>query len=337
MQSPDDLTAEAPVERRTWDAARLVADHPPHWTNSNKQVVFDIACPPGSAIAGRIEYSRWPELPLPERVLPLAPGVLSQVPGFFDYAREPELPGAFVWHLNFAAWPLFGWYAGGSAAQDELQVAEHPVLASVREALLAEGAIARTVVEDRPTPVLVRGAERRARIDTQPDAAAGRPDGLYGRSFPAATPDVVAKAATRLVPPTISNILAIAAQSHRGAPYTRDQIEWTLSAAYSGFRAAAVEARVTVGAAATIIHTGHWGGGAFRGDRVLMAVLQLAAASLAGVDQLVYYEGFTEGFEPSAGPVTEARGLFGGLVPEQGIRCGELVGALAGLGFRWRD
>ncbi len=337
MTADQRVRAVEPTERRSWEAVRLMADHPPRWTNPNKQVVFDIACSTGSPVAGRIEYSRWPELPLPERILQLGPTVVSQAPGFYPYAAEPELPGAVAWHVNFAAWELFGWYAGGSAAQDELQVAEHPVLASIREALLAEGAVARTVVAGRPTPVLVRGAERRVRIDTQPDAAAGRPDGIYGRHFPSATTAVVARATTRIDPPTISNILAIAAINHRGGEYTADQIAWTLSTAYSGFRAAVLEARTVVGATAIIIHTGHWGGGAFGGDRVLMAILQLAAASLAGVDRLVYHEGFSEGVEPSGGPVTEARRRFADLIPEDGTGTAALIEDLAGLGFRWRD
>jgi len=39
-----------------------------------------------------------------------------------------------------------------------------------------------------------------------------------------------------------------------------------------------------------LIHTGAWGTGAFGGSRVLIALLQLGAAKLAGVD-LVYHVG----------------------------------------------
>ena len=33
--------------------------------NENKQVLFAIACPAGAVHSGRLEYSRWPEIPLP--------------------------------------------------------------------------------------------------------------------------------------------------------------------------------------------------------------------------------------------------------------------------------
>ena len=40
------------------------------------------------------------------------------------------------WHPNFADRKLFGFYGGNLLAQDELQVLEHPILGSLREALV---------------------------------------------------------------------------------------------------------------------------------------------------------------------------------------------------------
>lgn len=39
------------------------------------------------------------------------------------------------WHINFADFHLFGFYEGGLFAQDEMQVAEHPILGSIRDYL----------------------------------------------------------------------------------------------------------------------------------------------------------------------------------------------------------
>ena len=39
--------------------------HPAVLRNENKQVLFAIACPAGAVHSGRLEYSRWPEIPLP--------------------------------------------------------------------------------------------------------------------------------------------------------------------------------------------------------------------------------------------------------------------------------
>ncbi|MFM2105183.1 MAG: hypothetical protein RL338_215, partial [Chloroflexota bacterium] len=36
-----------PIERLTFDAATLMAEHPPRMRHPNKQAVLEIACPPG--------------------------------------------------------------------------------------------------------------------------------------------------------------------------------------------------------------------------------------------------------------------------------------------------
>src|ERR1035437_1229674 len=153
-----------PLESREYDAFTLMRQHPPVLRNENKRIVFGIACPPGTA-RGALSYSRWAEMALPATIDPTrAAGLLAVRDGFFDYQPEADAQPAVEWHLNFADPNLF--YAYGSAlfAQDEMQVAEHPVLASLREALVAEGRSARTVATGRPTPALVMGAERRVRI-----------------------------------------------------------------------------------------------------------------------------------------------------------------------------
>ncbi len=43
------------------------------------------------------------------------------------------------------------------------------------------------------------------------------------------------------------------------------------------------------------INTGFWGCGAYGGNRVLMALLQLIAANLARIDRLVFYTGEDRG------------------------------------------
>jgi hypothetical protein len=48
-----------PICRRVFDAEKLVAEFPPRFTHPNKQVVYRIACPPGSGHSGQIAFSRW--------------------------------------------------------------------------------------------------------------------------------------------------------------------------------------------------------------------------------------------------------------------------------------
>ncbi len=55
----------------------------------------------------------------------------------YDYARAAGVEGAVEWHVNFADPRLFTAYGLGLFAQDEMQVAEHPALGALREALHA--------------------------------------------------------------------------------------------------------------------------------------------------------------------------------------------------------
>jgi hypothetical protein len=87
------------------------------------------------------------------------------------------------------------------------------------------------------------------------------------------------------MPPTISNILAMAAPARGYGNYTEQEIVYILNTAFTGFSAAHRESRRIAGASSqTVIHTGFWGCGAFGGNRSLMTILQALAGDLAGVD-----------------------------------------------------
>jgi hypothetical protein len=228
-------------------------------------------------------------MPLPAALEPATPTELVARADVYDYVPTTAAPSV-EWHVNFADPSLFVAYASGLFAQDEMQVAEHPALGSLREALLAGGHKALAEENGAPTPVLVRGVERRVMIATNADAAAGRPDGLYGNRFASADEAAVRRAATPIDPPTITNLIAIAAPACGRGEYTADDVELILTTAYTGFAAAAAESRRAAGdAATTVVHTGFWGCGAFGGNRVVMALLQLLAARLARVDRLVFH------------------------------------------------
>lgn len=154
----------------------------------------------------------------------------------------------------------------------------------------------RTVTRENgtPTPVLVTGVERRCSLATNPNVAESRPRGLYGNQFAMTPEDAVRRAITPLEPPTISNIIAIAAPRGGWGRYAADEIEHILVTAYSGFRAA-VEDLKRLGGGPVVIYTGWWGCGAFGGNRDLMAILQVLAARLVGVNRLAFHTGDDEG------------------------------------------
>jgi ADP-ribosylglycohydrolase len=325
-------SAPEPLERREYDAPTLMRLRAPVLRNPNKQVVFGIACPDRTA-GGHISYSRWAEMPLSASVDPSrAAGLLAVRDGFFDYLPVADA-AAVEWHLNFADPNLF--YAYGSAlfAQDEMQVAEHPALASLREALVAEGRSTRTVAAGRPTPVLVMGAERRVRIETDRRAERGGPSWLYGIAFAEAAAEVVREATIAIDPPTISNLIAIAAPFGGHGRYRHEQIELALSTAHSGFRAAVLESRRAASPdARVIVHSGFWGCGAFGGNRVLMTLLQLLAAEMAGLYLLVLHIG-----EPSGrASVQLAMAILRETLAAGGsMDTAELVSRIEAMGLEW--
>jgi hypothetical protein len=260
--------------------------------------------------------------------------LLASVPGFYDYAISADPAKTVEWHLNFADPHLFAAYAGPLFAQDEMQVAEHPALGALREQLKAEGLATRTVDQAGPTPVLVSGVERRVTISSEPDISSGRPRGLYGHEFAAASPQAVSRAVRRIEPPSISNLIALAAPYPGRGHYDRATIESILVTAYTGFAAARLESvrlRLESPSVSAIVHSGYWGCGAFGGNRILMVLLQVIAARMAGLDRLVIHTGRPGG----AAPFTEAAAMFSDLARITDLGTADLISVLVDQAFAW--
>jgi len=134
-------------------------------------------------------------------------------------------------------------------------------------------------------PALILGVERRCAVATDRNAAEGRPYGLYGNNFSEAKADAIQRATRALNPPTVSNILAMEAPAFGTGFYTPEQIDYILTTAYTGYRAARFESAP----GRAMVHTGFWGCGAYGGNRVLMALLQLLAAQLSGLERIVFH------------------------------------------------
>jgi hypothetical protein len=249
----------------------------------------------------------------------------------YDYATTS--PDAVEWHVNFADPDLFGLYDGDLFAQDEMHVAEHPALGALREALAARGSVARTKENGRATPVLVMGAERRCRVATDPSPENGRPNGLYGNEFAPATPEAVRRATMPIDPPTMTNIIAMAAP--RGGPgrYDEETIGEILTTAYTGFRAAALEsARHHGDRRPVVVHSGFWGCGAFGGNRVLMTLLQVIAAEMVGLERLVFHAVNRAGEDH----VKAAKAFISDeLADERAAETKAVIARIVAYGFEW--
>ena len=194
------------------------------------------------------------------------------------------------WHVNFADEALFGHYGGGLYAQDEMQVAEMPILASVREYLLRgcfenENLIPSTRNGDFCSPCLVRNALRCLTVKTDINEKEGRPYGLYGNNFMRASVDVISKALTIFEKPQLENIIAMEAPKGGRGEYDRNTILFLIKTVFTAFTAAVLES----GKSKVVIHTGNFGCGAYGGNRVLSALAQIFAAHIANVHCLVYH------------------------------------------------
>jgi hypothetical protein len=319
------------LESLEYDVASLLAAHPPLFRHPLKRMVYDLVTQHGPSLEGRIRYGRWESAVLPELLVAPSCEVLCE-PDYYTY----HAPAAKVcaWHVNFADPNLFFAYDSALLAQDELQVLEHPILGSLREALLAAGKSVRTREGRVATPVTVMGAPRQCAFDTFPNAFEGRPEGLYGNRFQDASPAQVQSALTVLNPSTRTHLLAIAAPRGSGK-YTLEQITDVLTTAHSGMLAVVAESRRAAGDGIVIeIHTGYWGCGAFGGNRVLMSLLQILAAHLAGIDRLVYYTGS----QSEVFPFEEGRRLLDGVIQSSGtsgVSVANLLASIEAKNFSW--
>lgn len=306
------------LERRSFDAARLMAEHPPILRDANKRAVHEIACPRGCVHRGVVRYARWPASALPREVdVEAALSRTEAVEGFYDYAPVAGVDCAMEWHVYFADRDLFFGYGCSLFAQDEIQAAEHPALGALREALVVEGLPAVTVEASSATPVVVMGVERRCRVATEANAEQGRPEGLYGSAFARASVEAVHRATSKMEPPATSNLICIAAPAGGYGAYRASEIQSIQVTAFSGFRAAVLESAGDgdkLGQA--VIHTGFWGCGAFGGNRVLMTLMQILAAELAQVHRLVFHVGARDGLRSFDEACLVARSHLAGKTPE---------------------
>lgn len=285
MQSLTDQRAHLEAERAryqlasaTLEASDLLRDYPPKVEHAKKKLLFDIALKNHPKATVTVE--RYAKIMVPEVFTPYSPTMqVTAAKGYFRYADGGSEHG----YMNFAHHDLFHGYGHFMFAQDEIQVAEHPLLASIREFMLARDDSLRplTVEHGEPTPVIIRSVPRTIRVDTRH---------VYGARFARSEDELIRESVCAVEGPSHSNILAIEAPISSGnRTYTRSEIEYTLNTAYSGFRAFVLSSAPTE--KPLVLHTGNWGCGAYGGNRQLMISLQIIAASLAGISKIVFYCG----------------------------------------------
>ncbi|KAL4478865.1 hypothetical protein ABPG72_009691 [Tetrahymena utriculariae] len=192
------------------------------------------------------------------------------------------------WYINFADQMLFDYYQTSLFAQDEIQVSEHPLLAHVLEKIKIQKSknpqlSPKTYEGLNPTPILITNCHRLSTVNTQ----GGK---FYGNNFQRmTTQELQQNMKIFYESKTISNIICMAAMGYKHGYYTQDQIKFTLQTAFKSFYAARYITEGYNAAHSCVINTGNWGCGAFGNDSVFIALIQLIAAQLSGIDILVYH------------------------------------------------
>ena len=127
----------------------------------------------------------------------------------------------------------------------------------------------------------------------------------------------------------------MAAPSYGQGAYSLEEIEYILATAFTGFTAARFESAPENSSASAelVVHTGFWGCGAFGGNRVLMALLQLLAARLSQIDQLIFHTHLPAG---SAAFQQAKEILHGDLIPTGNqVGVALLLKQIQEMGFQW--
>jgi hypothetical protein len=269
----------------TFDNATLFRDFPNRPLNANKKLVLGIAIPSGYEHTGTLSVSAWrPDTTL-DAINVCCETVIEANIGIYPYDDTHAARNGSEWCVNFADKWLFNYGEGNLLAQDELQIAEHPVSSCLRHAMANSPIKPLTrdpQNDDAPRPLLVKGILRHVHLDTT--------TGLYGNAFAYAPAADVIAACTSLKPPTVSNIIAMDAPSGGYGIYAEHTLLDIWNTALTAFYGAVCESRTDNGSGGVCtIHTGWWGTGAYGGNRTLMAIMQVVAARAAGVSRLVFH------------------------------------------------
>src|ERR1041384_6088734 len=130
------MTTDRLLTERIYETADILTRFPATPSHGHKQMLRDLAHHGREPSKQQLHVSRWSSSIEPVvATTPTEPQVIVRGDAF---VYEAALGSDVHWHANYADKHLFGFHAGPLFAQDEMQVAEHPVLASVRDALIAD-------------------------------------------------------------------------------------------------------------------------------------------------------------------------------------------------------
>ena len=265
----------------------LIRDYLPTYGPQRKRRAFEAALETHKTDTGEITISHVMsnQAEMASAVLEKKPFTLTLDNGFYDYTKARE--GEDTWFVNFADPTLFVAYDSDLFAQDEIQTLEMPLLAAFKEYIESRsigGFAPLTNAYGNPTPYLFKGVPYWISVNTSPVLKDGSVESIYGNDFIYASNEAIEAGIKIFEGDLRCNVLAIAAPAGGCGRYSEDdltELMKTLLCSYSAVREQA--------SGEVVIHAGNWGCGAFGGNRELMYLAQMYAASVCGIDELVMH------------------------------------------------
>jgi len=273
-------------EKCTLSQDQLLASRPA--LTKNKAIAYDLITK-DSVLEKEVTLEKYFTPPVLLQAKPLfenPPTKIIMEQGNFSYPAGPH-----HWTANFGDKNVFYGSATDLCAQDEIQALEHPILSFVHN-YAKEHSLSVIHLEEGHA-LLVQGAVRRAVLDTETEFEGLQElDGntskgtLYGKNFGKARKEHI-EAAIQKIAPQENNLFVMSAPDVRarqeGSLYSEEDIWALLHNSYTAFKA------IQRKDPDAIVHTGNWGCGAWGNDPTLVAVIQLAAARMAGIKEVHYY------------------------------------------------
>ena len=239
------------------------------------------------------------------------------IPSVIDYYRNDD---EVVWAVNFADPNIFQYYGTDLFAQDEIQVAEHPFLASIREMLLVKRFNTNTIDDNGfGSNMIFTNIPRMCSIEIS--------DKIYGVNFKNCDLENILYS-TKTIHNSISNIIAMSSLFGFDGLYRAEQIGWLISNAYSAF----VGAKLISNTKSCSIQTGFWGCGAFGGNKTLMIIVQIIVAHLSRVEKISFYIVNQKNLICANEAVLLAKKLLNNFSSTECI-----INELVNLNFNWRN
>lgn len=265
----------------------LIENYPPKYESERKKQAFSNALRFHRGDIGEVSICRI----IPDRTtikctsLEKKPLKLTVDEEFYDYTKTKA--DSDIWFVNFADPVLFVAYDSDMFAQDEIQTLEMPLLASCclyLDEKKYKGLVTRTNIEGVPTPYLFRNIPYWISVNTKPLLKDGSSGNIYGNAFMYADDEEIEAGISTFEEDVRCNILAMAAPEGGVGRYEREELRELLYTLLCSFSAVRKQSKVKA-----VIHSGNWGCGAFGGNKELMYLAQMYAASVCGIDELVLH------------------------------------------------